>query len=111
MLAEHRIDNANEGLVAVEQSVASGQEIAFQPPFALVLAEHRVEYPAGRRQELVVVEPLGVPLAIGNLEHGAKQIRKCLIGSEDPKIAGVQFDDVLEELAEDKRVLAIDGAG
>jgi predicted acetyltransferase len=41
MLAEHRIDDANEGLIAVEETVASCQQIAFQPTFTLVLAEHR----------------------------------------------------------------------
>ena len=40
MLAEHRVDDANEGLVAVEEAMPSGQQIALQPTFALVLAEH-----------------------------------------------------------------------
>ena len=40
VLAEHRIDNTNEGLVAVEQPVASGQQISFKPALALVFAEH-----------------------------------------------------------------------
>jgi len=31
VLVEHRIDDVDEGLVAVEQSVAAGQDITFQP--------------------------------------------------------------------------------
>ncbi len=40
VLAEHRIDNANKGFIAVEHPVATGQKISFQPTLALVLAEH-----------------------------------------------------------------------
>ena len=34
MLIEHRIDDVDEGLVAVEQAMPSGQQIAFQPALA-----------------------------------------------------------------------------
>src|SRR5262249_43936537 len=40
MLIEHRVDDVNESLVAVEQAMAAGQQIALQPAFALVFAEH-----------------------------------------------------------------------
>ena len=55
VLVEHRIDDVNEGLVAVEQPVPSGEQIALQPALALVLAEHRVQHPSGGREELVVL--------------------------------------------------------
>ena len=42
MLAEHRIDDANKGLIAVEDAVASRQQISFQPTFALMFAELRI---------------------------------------------------------------------
>ena len=38
VLAEHRVHDADERLVAVEQSVPPGQQITFQPAFALVFA-------------------------------------------------------------------------
>jgi hypothetical protein len=82
VLAEHRIDDANERLVAVEHPVAPGQQVAFQPPLALVLAEHRVEHAAGRRQELIVLK-LRIPLAVGDLEDRAEEIRERLIRPED----------------------------
>ena len=40
MLVQHRIDDVDERLVAIEEPMASGQEIALQPPFAQMLAEH-----------------------------------------------------------------------
>ena len=39
-LVQHRVDDVDERLVAVEQAMASGQQIAFEPPLALVLAQH-----------------------------------------------------------------------
>ena len=40
VLVEHRIDDVDECLVAIEKSVPPGEQVAFQPAFALVLAEH-----------------------------------------------------------------------
>ena len=40
VLVEHRIDDVDEGLVAGEEAVPAGQQVAFQPALALVLAEH-----------------------------------------------------------------------
>ena len=40
VLVEHRIDDVDERLVAVEQAVAAREQVAFEPAFALVLAEH-----------------------------------------------------------------------
>ena len=63
VLAEHRIDDANEGLVAVEEPVPASEQITFQPALALVLAEHRVEHSAGGREEFVVENLPGLPIA------------------------------------------------
>ena len=71
MLSEHRIDDANEPLIAVEQTMASGQQIAFEPPLALMLAEHAVEDPTLRGQKFVVLRGIGIPLPVGNLKHCA----------------------------------------
>ena len=40
VLVEHRIDDVNECLVAGEEPVPAGEQIAFQPALALMLAEH-----------------------------------------------------------------------
>ena len=113
VLAEHRIDDADEGFVAVEQPVPAGQQIALEPALALVLAEHRIEHAAGGREELVVLDRPRIPLAIGDLEDGAQEVRQRLVGAEDAEIPLllVQLDDVAQELAEHHRVLGVDGAG
>ena len=40
VLVEHRIDDVDKGLVAGEEAVAAGEQVALQPALALVLAEH-----------------------------------------------------------------------
>ena len=113
MLAEHRVDDADEGLVAVEQPVPPGEQISFQPTLALVLAEHRVQHASGGREEFIIVDFPGVPLTVGDFKHRAQEIRECLIGTEDAEIALVlvQLGHVTQELAQHERVLAVDGAG
>ena len=87
VLAEHRIDDADEGLVAVEQSVPAGQQIALQPSLALMLAELGVEHAAVGSEELVVIDLARVPLPIGDFEDVAEQVRQRLVGTEDAEIA------------------------
>ena len=53
MLVEHGIDDVDEGLVAGEEAVPAGQQIAFEPALALVLAQHLHHPPVGG--EMVVV--------------------------------------------------------
>ena len=52
VLVEHRVDDVDEGLVAVEHAVAAGEQVALQPALALVLGEH-LHDPALRRLVLV----------------------------------------------------------
>src|SRR5271165_6285448 len=53
VLIEHRINDVNERLVAVEQPVSSGEQVAFEPTLALMLAQHLHDW-AALRQELIV---------------------------------------------------------
>ena len=52
VLVEHRVDDVDEGLVAVEEAVPPGQEVALQPALALVLGED-LHHPALGRLVLV----------------------------------------------------------
>ena len=74
MLAEHRIDDANERFVTIEYSMAARQQIAFQPALALMLAQHGIHYTPGGRQELIVLLLARMPLAVGHLEYGAQEV-------------------------------------
>ena len=68
VLVEHRVDDVDERLVAVEQPVTAGQQVALEPALAEVLADNTsITRPSGR-EVIVAVEPLGVPSAVGDLE-------------------------------------------
>ena len=49
VLIDHRVDDVDEGLVAAEQAVSSGEQVALQPALAHVLAEHLHDPPVGRK--------------------------------------------------------------
>ena len=53
VLVEHRVDDVDERLVAGEEAVSAGQQIAFEPALALVLAQH-LHDPAVRREMVIV---------------------------------------------------------
>jgi hypothetical protein len=90
-----------------------GEQVTLEPPLALVLAEHRVQYAPGRGEELVARHRPGVPLAAGFLEDRTQEIRERLVGAEDPEIAaaGVELDHVTQELAQNEGVLRVNGTG
>ena len=113
VLVEHGVDDVDEGLVAVEEPVPAGQQVALQPALALVLAQHRIEHPAVAGQELVVLPDGGVPLAVGHLEHRTEQVGQRLVGPEDPEVAVllVESHHVAEELAQHLGVPGVHRAG
>src|SRR5579862_4631021 len=101
MLVEHRIDDVDEGLVAVEQPVASGEQVALEPAFALMLAEHFHYAPIGG-EKLVIGYGFCFPLSIGDVKNGLQAVRERLVRAEEPEVAGacIQLDDVADELAQ-----------
>ncbi len=86
VLAEHRVNDADKGFVAVEQPVPPSQQIAFQPPLALVFTEHRVQHSPGGREKFIVFGLSGIPLAVGDFKDSAQEIRERFIGAEDTEI-------------------------
>ena len=68
MLVEHRVDDVGEGLVAVEEAVSPGQQVALEPALALVLAEHFHDPPGGR-EEFVGRQRGRVPLPFSRFER------------------------------------------
>ncbi len=73
MLVEHRIDDMNESLVAVEQPMPAGQQVALQPTLTLVLAQH-LHHTSAAGKELVTRHGRGVPLPLGHLEYRLQAI-------------------------------------
>ena len=105
VLVEHRIDDVDERLVAIEKAVPAGEQVAFEPAFALVLAQH-FHHAAGGREKFVVRHGRRVPLALGHFEQGFEAVGDRLVGAEDPEIAllAVQLRDVAQEAPEHVRV-------
>ncbi len=73
MLIEHRIHDVDECLVAVEETMPTREQVAFEPALALVLAEH-LHHAAGGSEKFIVLPQLGVPLPLRHLEDGTQSI-------------------------------------
>ena len=101
VLVEHRIDDVDKGLIAVEQPVSTGEQISFEPSFALMLAEHLHDPAFGCEKFIVVLGP-GLPLPIGDLKNGVQAVGKRLVGAEDPEIPllFIEFDHIAQELSQ-----------
>jgi hypothetical protein len=92
--------------------VAAGEEVAFEPPLALVLGED-LHDAAVVRHVLVRGVDLGLPLAVGGLEDGVPAVGGGLVRAEDAEVAGlgVELEDVAQELPLDAGRLGQGGAG
>jgi len=101
VLVEHRIDNVDERLIAIEESVPAGQQVAFEPSLALVLAEHFHDASAGR-EKFVVRHGLGVPLALGHLKESFQAVGERFVRAEDPEnpLLTVQLHHIAQKAPE-----------
>ncbi len=112
VLVEHRVDDVDERLVAREEAVPPGQQVALQPALALVLAED-LHDPAVGVQVVVVGQRLGDPGAVGDFEHVLPAVGVELVRADQAEVLAVQvhLHDVAEELAHDPRGFRVLGAG
>ena len=101
MLVNHRVDDVNERLIGGEEAVPSGQQIAFEPAFQGVFAEH-LHDPAVAR-ELAAVGVFGYqfrhPGFLAGLVDGRQPIGAVSSGPKTRKFH-VAAHNVAEELAE-----------
>ena len=88
VLVEHGVDDVDEGLVAVEQPVAPGEQVALQPALAHVLREH-LHDTAGGRQVVVSRLCLCHPGPVGHLEQGSQPVGGSLVRAHRPEGVGV----------------------
>jgi hypothetical protein len=102
MLVEHRIDDVDERLVAVEEAMTAGEEIPLEPPLTLVLGQ-RLHDTTVRGEVVVTRYQLGVPRPIGDLEHVLQAVGGGLVGSEETKGRRVGPDHVPEKVSEHMR--------
>ena len=89
----------DERLVAVEQPVPPGQQVALQPPLAHVLAQH-LHHPAVGRQVIVTRHDLALEGPVGHLEDIAQPVGGGLVRTEQPEVRRVVLDHVAQPVAE-----------
>ena len=82
VLVEHGVDDVDERLVAVEQPVAAGQQVALEPSLAEVLGQD-LHDPAVGSEVIVAVDDHRIPGSVGDLEHGGQPVRRRLVGPHD----------------------------
>ena len=87
VLIEHRVDDVGERFVGVEQPVAAGEQIAFEPALALVLAEHFQHAALAARATGRPATVSAIPLPGRRLEHRVEPVRHGLVRTEDPEVA------------------------
>lgn len=98
-LTNHRVNDVDKGLVAVEQAVATAEDVALEPALNRVLRQH-LHDAAGRGQVaavLVLVKVLAHPYLLGDLVDGAELVGLGLVGAEEAEVLGVLGHDVAQE--------------
>ena len=65
VLVEHRIDDVDEGLVAGEEAVPAGEQIAFEPALAHMLAQHFHHAAVGREVFVSRARSAAIQIAVG----------------------------------------------
>ena len=101
VLVEHRVDDVDERLVAVEEAVPSGQEIALEPALAEVLGQHFHDAPVSA-QALVRRRVFSATHARPVTSKTAPSRLEAVSGSgpKTRKLAEVPRDDISQERAE-----------
>src|ERR1017187_7151530 len=79
-----------------------GEQITFEPAFALMLAEHRIQHATIAREKFVVWQRRGVPLALGHLKKSFEAVGESFVRAEDAKVPllTVQFRHIAQEWTE-----------
>ena len=102
VLVEHRIDHVHEGFVGGEEAVAAGENVAFEPAFKRVLAEHL--HDASRDVELAAVGifrlVFGKPCLLRSGVDRREPVGGCFVRAKDPEAAHVAAHDFREKMGE-----------
>ena len=109
MLVEHRIDDVDEGFVAREKAVASGEQISFEPALAQMLAQD-LHDPALYAQIDVDVFDLGHPFLAGDFVDGVQPVRRGLVRPKEPEVLllEIELHHVAQKLSKNPRWFCLD---
>ena len=102
VLIKHRVNHVNERLIAVDQTMPAGEDVALQPPFHSVLAEHLHNATVRRKLPAVLVfrEVLAEPDLLADFVEGLKHVRLGLVRPEDPEVLDVLPHDLAQKVPE-----------
>ena len=76
--------------------MAAGEQVAFEPAFALMLAQH-LHHTAVGRDVIVGWKDLGGRTPIRYLEHRVPPVRIRFVRAEDAEVVAIRFDHVADE--------------
>jgi len=107
VLVEHGVHDVDEGLIAREQAVAAGEQVALQPALAGMLAENLHDATRAGEVHVIVLQPRR-PLASGHLKDRGEAVGGGLVRAEEAEVAAVivQRHDVAQEVAQNLGRLA-----
>jgi len=88
VLVEHRVDDVDERLIAVDKTVAAGQQVALEPTFDGVFAEHLHDAAFGSEIAAVGVlrEVRCEPHLLGDVLERLQSVRLRLVRAEDAEV-------------------------
>ncbi len=112
VLVDHRVDDMGERLVAGEEAVPPGEQIALQPALAQVLGQH-LHHPAVPRQMLVGLPCRRLPRLAGGAVDRVQPVGGGLVRADEPEVAapGGRRHDIGEQPAEHPGRLVQRGPG
>ena len=92
--------------------MAAGEQVAFEPALAHVLAEHFHDAAVGAHVVVGGQDGCGGD-AVGDFEQGVEAVGGGFVGAEDAEVAGlhVELHDVAQHAAHDARGFGDYGAG
>jgi len=95
VLVQHGVDHVDEGLVGAPDAVTTGQQVALEEAFHLVLGQLLGDL-AGDSHVLIDLlgQVAGVPLLVGHFVSGLQTVGSGLVRSEDTEVVRVVLDDV-----------------
>jgi len=105
VLVEHRVNDVDERLVAVEEPVPPRQQVPLEPALALVLAEH-FHHLSGWGEELVARQGRSIPLAFRDFTDRLEAVGERLVRTKYAKISTltIQLRHIAQETPEHMRV-------
>src|SRR5262244_1361801 len=113
MLVEHRVDNVDEWLIAVDEPVPSAQKVSFQPPFHRMLTEH-LHDPTLRVQFATVGilrKILSQPNLLCDFVNGFEPVRLGFVWPKDTEAVHVQPHYFFKEFAKSGNVPGLTPTG